>query len=193
VRLGSFIKAKNFSNVRSNFEALVVATIEPRKGYADILDAFENLTKKGLNPILHIIGRQGWMTEKVVERIENHELAGVNLIGHKEISDEKLLELYSRVGATIAASFDEGFGLPIIESLSVKCPVIARNIPVFRELNSDNIHYFEDGFPSLLEVWENLLNGKIQWLDRDNSRIEEFANTFDKSSQQIMKIINSKI
>jgi glycosyltransferase involved in cell wall biosynthesis len=192
VRLGSFIEARNLSNVRSSLEVLVVATIEPRKGYSEILDAFDNLIKKGFNPIIHIVGRQGWMTEDIIKRIENHKLAGVNLIWHKEITDEKLLELYLKVGATIASSYGEGFGLPIIESLSVKCPVIARNIPVFKELDADNIHYFENGYPSLTEVWENLLKGKIEWRGVHNLGEEQFSYTFENSSQKIMSIINSK-
>lgn len=192
VRLGSFIEARNLSNVRSSREVLVVATIEPRKGYSEILDAFDNLIKKGFNPIIHIVGRQGWMTENIIKRIENHKLAGVNLIWHKEITDEKLLELYLKVGATIASSYAEGFGLPIIESLSVKCPVIARNIPVFKELDTDNIHYFENGYPSLTEVWENLLKGKIEWRGVHNLGEEQFSYTFENSSQKIMSIINSK-
>jgi glycosyltransferase involved in cell wall biosynthesis len=47
----------------------------------------------------------------------------------------------------IYPSLSEGFGLPILEALSVGCPVVASDLPVFRELFGDSILYAEAGNP----------------------------------------------
>ena len=193
IRLASFIDSKTSTHVRNNQEFLIVSTIEPRKGYSEVLDSFDLLCRKGLDPIFHIVGRQGWMTENIISRIEKHPLLGSKLFWHKEISDEKLLDLYSRVGATIAASFDEGFGLPIVESLSVKCPVIARHIPVFQEIDSRNIHFFGNGFPDLSTILEKFIFDRIQWFNDKESSDHEIIDDFSRVSQDVVRILKSVI
>ena len=42
----------------------------------------------------------------------------------------------------IAASEGEGFGLPLIEAVQHKLPIIARDIPVFREVAGEHAFYF---------------------------------------------------
>lgn len=193
IRLASFIDSKISIHARNNQEFLIVGTIEPRKGYGEILDSFDSISRKGLAPIFHIVGRQGWMTESIISRIEKHPLLGSKLFWHKEISDEKLLDLYSRVGATITAAFDEGFGLPIVESLSVKCPVIARNIPVFQEIDSRNVHFFGNGFLDLSAVLEKFIIDKIQWINETEFSGEEIIDDFSRVSQDVVRIVKSVI
>nr|WP_314427499.1 glycosyltransferase [uncultured Erwinia sp.] len=61
------------------------------------------------------------------------------------VSDEQLVALYQHARAFVFPSLYEGFGLPIIEALANGCPVIASDIPAFREFANDNIRYFELG------------------------------------------------
>jgi len=61
------------------------------------------------------------------------------------VSDEELVALYQHARAFVFPSLYEGFGLPIIEALANGCPVIASDIPAFREFANDNIRYFELG------------------------------------------------
>jgi glycosyltransferase involved in cell wall biosynthesis len=50
--------------------------------------------------------------------------------------------LYRNSTSLIAASLDEGFGLPIVEAAKYDLPIIARDIPVFREVGCDGVAYF---------------------------------------------------
>jgi glycosyltransferase involved in cell wall biosynthesis len=50
--------------------------------------------------------------------------------------------LYQNCAAMIAASFAEGYGLPLIEAARHGCPVLVRDIPVFREVAQTYAYYF---------------------------------------------------
>ena len=61
------------------------------------------------------------------------------------VSDTELAETMSRCGALVCASSDEGFGLPLVEAAALGCPVIARDIEIFRETSGGDAFFFEDG------------------------------------------------
>lgn len=122
---------------------LMVATLEPRKGHAQVLEAFNLLWAQGQDINLVIVGKEGWMVGELVEQIRQHPMFGNNLIWLQGISDEYLDAIYPASSALIAASEGEGFGLPIIEAANHGTHVIARDIPVFREVGRDGADYFK--------------------------------------------------
>lgn len=122
---------------------LMVGTIEPRKGYGQALAAFEQLWAQGSQVSLAIVGKQGWMVEAMGERLRNHPEHGKRLFWLEGISDEYLEKVYAASTCLIAASEGEGFGLPLIEAAQHKLPIIARDIPVFREVAGEHAYYFE--------------------------------------------------
>lgn len=126
---------------------LCVGTIEPRKGYSTIMDAFDEALTSNDNIELTIVGRAGWNTDELIERIQSHSEFGDRLIWEAHADDVRLLQLYKNSDALITASFNEGFGLPIIEAEHFGLPIIASDIPVFREVvsNSDRVLFFERG------------------------------------------------
>lgn len=136
-----------------------VSTVEPRKGYADLITAFESLWQDGIEAALVIVGRKGWCVDDLVRRIEQHPQAGNLLFWLQGISDAELETLYQGCRAVIFASEAEGFGLPAIEGLHFGKTVIARDIPVFREIAGDALTYFTNGAEGLREAvrreWEN--------------------------------------
>jgi len=138
-----FFKPNNKPN-KDNLNFLVVSTIEPRKGYEQLLDAFEILWDKGFDGSLTIVGKVGWNVEQIVERIKNYT-EKYNLFNYKSfVEDEELQHLYSSASALILPSFAEGFGLPIIEAAHYNLPIIARDIDVFHEIAQENAFYFEN-------------------------------------------------
>lgn len=131
---------------------LMVGTIEPRKGHAEILDAFEQLWREGDTACLIIVGRPGWKTEHLQARLREHAEVGARLAWFDDASDEALSALYTACDGVIVASQAEGFGLPIIEALGYDKPVLARDIPIFREQQRDGVDYFRGGGPVRLAV-----------------------------------------
>ena len=142
--------AELLARLRAAPTFLVVGTIEPRKGLAQTLSAFELLWSSGLDGNLVLVGKQGWMVDDFVKRIRAHAELNKRLIWLEAISDEYLEQLYAAATCLLAPSEGEGFGLPLIEAARHKLPVIARDIPVFREVAGDHAFYFVGKAPSAL-------------------------------------------
>lgn len=131
---------------------LVVGTIEPRKGHDDALAAFERLWLQpgGPHPRLLIVGRPGWGTESLQENLRSHPAAGNDLRWLKDASDELLDLLYATCHGVLVPSRAEGFGLPLLEAAGHGKPILARDLPVFREFAPPEVAWFQDGSPAAL-------------------------------------------
>ena len=121
---------------------LMVGTIEPRKMQAQALDALERLWDDGVAINLVIVGKPGWRVEALAARLRDHPQRGSRLFWLEGASDELLDRLYGASSALLAASQAEGFGLPLIEAARHGLPVIARDLPVFREVGGAHAWYF---------------------------------------------------
>ncbi len=124
--------------------ALMVGTLEPRKGHADVLGAFDLLWSRGLACNLVIAGQAGWKTEPLQRRIQDHPEHGIRLFWLADAGDDTLEALYAACTGVIAASYGEGFGLPVIEALRHAKPVLARDLPVFRMHEAAGVRYFPE-------------------------------------------------
>jgi len=145
---------------------LMVGTLEPRKGYGVVLDAFDELWKNGFDAQLAIVGKLGWGSDHIADRIQKHPERNSRLHWYGAVSDAELQNLYAECDVLIAASFAEGFGLPIVEARRFGKPIIASDIPVFREVAKDasTSRFFEVGSASALaetvqETAEELSSG----------------------------------
>jgi glycosyltransferase involved in cell wall biosynthesis len=179
-------------NARHSF--LMVGTVEPRKGHAQVLEAFDLLWKSGMDVNLVIVGKQGWMVETLVERLRSHPELNKRLFWLEGISDEYLEKVYAASTCLIAASYGEGFGLPLIEAAQHKLPIIARDIPVFREVAGENAFFFN------APTSENLAQSIQHWLKlyaKNQPPISDAMPwlTWKASAQQLLtalKITNSQ-
>ncbi|MFG1357731.1 glycosyltransferase [Xanthobacter pseudotagetidis] len=142
--------------MRSSDCFLMVGTVEPRKGHLQALNAFELLWAGGSEAKLIIVGKEGWRDiprehaqtlPELLDRLRPHPELGKRLFWLQGMSDEFLDRIYQEADCLIAASLDEGFGLPLIEAARHGIPIIARDIPVFREVAGDCATYFsgDDG------------------------------------------------
>lgn len=135
-------------NTRPTF--LIVSTLEPRKGQMQTLLAFDQLWEGGLDVNLVLVGKHGWNVDLLVDLLSIHPERGRRLFWLEGISDEYLEKVYAASTCLIAASEGEGFGLPLIEAAQYGLPIIARDIPVFREVAGENAVYFSGLAPDLL-------------------------------------------
>lgn len=167
---------------------LIVGTLEPRKGHTEVLDAFEYLWDTRTDANLVIVGKQGWMVERLVERLRAHEELGKRLIWLEGISDEYLEKVYAVSTCLIAASYGEGFGLPLIEAAQHNLPIIARDIHVFREVAGDHAFFFSAKQP------EELAEAIQAWLSLYEKRAHPSPDemrwlTWAESADQILSIL----
>lgn len=147
-------------HLRQTQSFLTVGTIEPRKGHAQTLKAFELLWEKGVEVNLVIVGKGGWLVDELINRLETHPQLNKRLFWLRGISDEFLEKTYQTCSALIAASEGEGFGLPLIEAAQHKLPIIARDIPVFREVGGDHALYFANTKEAGV-----LADALMEWID----------------------------
>lgn len=129
---------------------LMVSTIEPRKNHAYLLDAFDLLWKNNVPVRLCIIGKIGWKCEALITRIKNHPEINNKLFMFNQLDDTGLQYAYQHAKALVFPSFVEGFGLPIVEAMQRGLPVMASDIPVFKEIGSEFIAYFNLNDPNSL-------------------------------------------
>ncbi|TFW30251.1 glycosyltransferase [Massilia arenosa] len=147
---------------------LMVGTIEPRKGHLQALDAFEQLWREGVNAHLVIVGREGWRglpdderrtIPRIMSRLREHHELDKRLFWLDGVSDAVLEQVYRQSTCLLAPSEGEGFGLPLIEAAHHGLPVLARGIPVFREVGGTAAAYFEG------DTGADLAHAIRTWLD----------------------------
>jgi glycosyltransferase involved in cell wall biosynthesis len=171
---------------------LMVGTIEPRKGQMQALLAFEKLWEMRLDINLVIVGKQGWNVDLLLEILRTHTELNHRLFWLDGVSDEYLDKVYEVSSCLIAASEGEGFGLPLIESAQYKTPILARDIPVFREVAGNHAMYFENSkSPSALS------QKIIEWLDLHSKnmhpKVDDLAwLTWRQSTQQLLSVVLEK-
>lgn len=125
---------------------LMVGTLSERKNHNMVLDAFDKLYSSGRKDLrLVIAGDPGPATGRIRMIVNGHLPKPPYLTVLGKVSDETLVQLYKKASACIFASEDEGFGLPLWEAQRFKTPVIASDIPVFREIGNQNVTFFECG------------------------------------------------
>lgn len=168
---------------------VMVGTLEPRKGHAQVLAAFEILWRRGLDVNLVIVGKGGWMVDELVEGLHNHPERDKRLFWLEGICDKYLDQVYSVSDCLIAASEAEGFGLPIIEAAKHSTPIIARDIPVFREVAGRHAYYFaNDASPEVLE------RAVREWLalyeKNSHPKSDEMPwLTWEQSARQLLDVV----
>lgn len=167
---------------------LMVGTIEPRKGLRQALEAFNQLWAQGVDVNLVLVGKPGWKTEKLIHQLQRrHPERGRRLFWLQDVSDEYLDKLYGASDCLIAASLGEGFGLPLIEAAQHGIPIIARDLPVFREVAGESAHYFHGSDPGALA-------GTIQeWLDFQRAGQAPTSTamprlTWKQSAQRVLEV-----
>lgn len=136
---------------------LMVGTLEPRKGHAMALSALEQLWQTGQDVNLIVVGKQGWLVDALIKKIDEHPLRNKRLFWLKGISDEMLEKIYAVSTCLIVPSEGEGFGLPLIEAAHHHLPIIARDLPVFKEVAGDHAFYFSGDQAKLAQAIETWL------------------------------------
>jgi glycosyltransferase-like protein len=132
------------------FLFLAIGGIEPRKGSVDLLAALGRLKAEvSPSPVLAVVG--GHSFQDYAEYREA-ALAGLPALGLAldrdvvllgTVADDELPGWYGAADALAFPSIKEGWGLAVLEAMSARLPVVATDIPVFRE-------YLTDGESALL-------------------------------------------
>lgn len=132
---------------------VILGTIEGRKNHALLLSLWRRMIAAGASrpvPRLVIVGRRGWQADDIFAELDGRAFGDrVSEVG--ALDDRRLAEALAGARALLFPSFAEGYGIPLVEALAAGVPVIASDLPVFREIGQ--------GVPELIapddeDAWE---------------------------------------
>ncbi len=123
---------------------VMLGTIEPRKNHWMVLQVWRRLIEQHGEraPRLVIVGQRGWECEQVLDLLERCDLLR-GFVREETCSDAGLVTYLRHARALLFPSFTEGYGLPLVEALNLGVPVLASNLPVFREIADDIPEYLD--------------------------------------------------
>lgn len=114
---------------------LFIGTLQPRKNVARIVEAFEQLPLEMQREYpLVIVGREGWSSQHVVEKLRKLiDLGVAHWLGYISFEDKTVL--LQTATALVFPSLYEGFGLPVLEAFASRLPVITSNTSSLPEIS----------------------------------------------------------
>lgn len=122
---------------------LTVGGIEPRKGTRELFEALALLQGTGLDPVLVMLGGHSFQDYSAYRDATLAALPqlglqlGRDIIQLGTVDDETLGAWFRAADALAFPSTKEGFGLVVLEAMAADLPVVASDIPVFREFLVD--------------------------------------------------------
>ena len=101
--------------------------------------------------MLVIVGRRGWSCESVINDLDNDPQLVGKVLELSHCTDEQLATWLKHARALLFPSHVEGYGMPLVEALCAGVPVIASDLPVFREIAGNIPEYLN---PLDTEAWK---------------------------------------
>lgn len=139
---------------------VICGAIEPRKNHLLLLNVWRELVRKegASAPKLVIVGKRTHTGSEAVSMLERSPSLASHVIEVAGLSTPALVRLLAGAQALLMPSFAEGFGLPIVEALSVGTPVIASNIPAHLEAGGPFATYLSpiDGLGWMMAIRDHM-------------------------------------
>jgi glycosyltransferase involved in cell wall biosynthesis len=114
---------------------LAVGTIEPRKNLPRLVRAYRRLAAEGIPHRLVLVGPDGWGVQEL-----RRELAvggPGRVVRTSNLTEDELAVAYADADAAAYISVYEGFGLPVVEAMSMGAPVVASDASSIPEVAGD--------------------------------------------------------
>lgn len=174
---------------------LFISTIEPRKNVVSIIHAFEKYKKKsGSSTKLVLAGKRGWNCDDIYKVAENSTYKK-DIVMPGYITDNEKEYLYCNAKLLLFPSIYEGFGIPVLEAMEHRLPVITSRVSSLPEVGGDAALYVEDPFniDGILENIEKICSmsaeeaaelykkmelqaKKFSWIETANGIMDLFLN-----------------
>lgn len=147
---------------------LHVGTLEPRKNLPVLLAAWRRLLDRGVEvPLLVLCGGYGWKSDALRRAVDAAQDEGW-LRHYGYLADGEVAALYRGAEWVVMPSLYEGFGLPLVEAMSLGVPLLCSDIPVLREVAGEAALYAPPGDP---EAWAD----QVERSGREPSLREELV------------------
>jgi glycosyltransferase involved in cell wall biosynthesis len=181
---------KDYSTTNRKDFLFFAGNREPRKNLDRLVEALELLHKKYcLTVPLHLAGPAGWKNRSLHALIDNSPIKNtVKHLGY--ISEEELQREYLTCKALIYPSLYEGFGIPVIEALSLDCLVLTSAGTVMQEIAGQAALYFDpketDSIASAIKRIYDPSFDRNEFMRNRVSVVEQYS--WKKSAESLLSV-----
>ena len=162
-----------------------VGNAHPHKNVEGLIKAFLQLKEKYPDLSLVLSGHDHYFWQRVKKE---NKYPGIIYTGY--ITDEELVAFYKNASCFVMPSFEEGFGIPLLEAMACGCPVVSSNAGALEEVGGDAAVYFD---PSDLgdmvdKIDKVLSNGNLtnELIKKGQKRVKFFS--WEKLAEQTLEV-----
>lgn len=165
-----------------------VGNAHPHKNIEGLIKAFLLLKETYKDLFLVLTGKDHYFWQIIKSKYRDKDIKYTG-----SVSDEELIALYKNATVYAVASFEEGFGIPVLEAFACRCPVAASNIEVLKEIASDAAVYFNPGdITDMAKVIKTLLDNyelREVLIEKGRKRCKEFS--WEKLARETLEVYES--
>lgn len=177
---------------------LSVGTIQPRKNYERLIEAFAIMVNNHPSDVqyelqLVIVGKKGWLWEEILSAPKRFGVEQrVRFLDY--VPDDDLRVLYENAQTFVLASLYEGFGLPVLEAMAYRCPIVVSNISSLPEIagnaaiyvNPQNTENIRDGI--VQSIAEKDTKAGMNRVERGFKRTSLFS--WEKAAKKTLRVFD---
>lgn len=161
-----------------------IGNAHPHKNVEGLINAYRKLKVGYPGLELVLSGQDHYFWERL--KMENQD-EGIIYTGY--VSDEQLVALYKGAACFVMPSFEEGFGIPILEAMACNCPVVSSNAGSLQEIGGNGALYFDpesvdDMTSKISQVLDSRALQKIL-IEKGKKRVQDFS--WKKMAEQTLK------
>lgn len=156
---------------------LSVSTIEPRKNYGMLLEAYLRYHRSEAETPYSLVlaGRRGWESREFFARLDQIQQETGSVFVLEGLRDDQLSALYEDASFFCLPSLYEGFGIPLLEALSHGKPAVVSDLACFHEIAGDKVRYLpahdvDSWAMALKQMVEKHRSGALKEVDFDTAR-----------------------
>jgi glycosyltransferase involved in cell wall biosynthesis len=169
---------------------LSVGTLQPRKNYRRLIQAFHRLAQEyGVSHDLVIAGGKGWLYDDVYATIDALRLEGrVRVLGF--VDDDDLPALYRGADAFAFPSLYEGFGIPVLEAMGCGTPVVTSNVSSLPEVAGDAaLQVPPDDVDALADaLWRSISDTALRQVHRTRGFEQVARFTWRRAAEDLLGV-----
>ncbi len=162
-----------------------VGNAHPHKNVEGLIKAFLILRKKYQDLTLVLSGSDHYFWQRIKKEFNQKAIIYTGFI-----SDLELVALYKGAKAFVMPSFEEGFGIPLLEAMACSCPVVSSNGGSLKEVGGDAVLYFDPhNIDDIIEKISQVLNNeksRKELIEKGKKRVKQFS--WEKLARQTMEV-----
>lgn len=162
-----------------------IGNAHPHKNIEGLIKAFLKLRDRHTSLYLVLSGADHYFWQRVKDEFNFKDILYTGFV-----TDEELVALYKNAACFVMPSFEEGFGIPVLEAFSCGCPVISSNAGSLEEVGGNAALYFNPASPDdIVDKISQVLSSKAlrkDLISKGQSRVKDFS--WEKLTKQTLEV-----